>query len=203
MSGSDFVTEPFCEICGDPIEGLVEHVFHCSFCRRRRPPFDLARSAVRYRGSMRELLQAFKYGAATHLSVDLTGMLGACVDAHYSGIDFDAVTFVPLYPRRERDRTYNQARLLARGLARRLGVSVGEGCLCRIRATATQTALSAAERRSNVSGAFLARNSDWLDGRCMLLVDDVMTTGATVAECARVLREAGAAAVYVVTVARG
>jgi ComF family protein len=202
-SSFDFINKAYCKLCGDPIEGVVEHEFLCSSCQDRRPRFRLARSAVRYRGPIRRALWAFKYEGATCLERDLTALLAACVRTHCPDVGFDAVVFVPLHPKRERERTYNQSRLLAAGLARELKVPFWGGSLKRVRPTMTQTDLSAAQRRANVRGAFEACELQWLDGRTLLLVDDVMTTGATVSECARVLSKAGAAGVYVFTVARG
>jgi ComF family protein len=169
----------------------------------RAPAFDLARSAIRFRGAAPELLHRFKYGHATHLAADLAGLLDACARAHYADERFDAVTFVPLHPVKERERTYNQARLLAERLARRRRLLLAPGVLERTRATGTQTRLTMRERARNVAGAFAAVCPAWTRGRAFLLVDDVMTTGATVNEAARVLKSAGARRVCVVTVARG
>lgn len=198
----DIITDTFCERCGDPVDGMIEQSFQCSSCNRRRPHFERARSAARYRGPLKNALHEFKYNCAPGLRGDFVPLLEACVRTHFAQCSLDAVTFVPLFPRRERERTYNQARLLAGDLAGRLGLPAAD-CLCRVRPTPTQTDLTAAQRRRNVRGAFEARNPRWVEGRSLLLVDDVMTTGATVDQCAKVLMEAGAARVYVVTVARG
>ena len=194
---------PFCRICGDPVDGMVEHAFVCGWCEKNSPAFDLARSAARYRGVLKDLVHKLKYGAATYVEKDLAMLLCACAQTHFPCDAIDAVTFVPLHPTRERDRTYNQSHLLARGLARRLRKPLADRCLIRTRATATQTELTAHERTMNMKGAFAARNPAWLEGRTLLLVDDVMTTGATVNECAKALKDGGAARVFVVTVARG
>ena len=203
LSSLDLVTAPFCSLCGDPVDGLVEHSYRCSWCRRRTPAFDRARSAVRHHGGFRRALHAFKYQRAVWLRVDFLRFMEACVVTHFQDVDPDAVAYVPLYPSRERHRTYNQAGTLARGLSRRIRVPLAAGLLRRVRATASQTDLSAAERRRNVRDAFEAVRPGWIQGRTFLLVDDVMTTGATVNECSRVLKTAGAAGVYVVTLARG
>jgi len=198
------ISRPYCSRCGDPAEGVIDHQYVCTLCRRFDPPFDLARSAVRYRGIIRRILHGFKYGEDVCMTNDLVNMLDACAKAHFSRLRFDAVMGVPLHARRERERTYNQSRLLAGGLARRLRVPMATTrCIVRRRETASQTGLNADGRRANVRGAFSVRDADWLQGRTILLVDDVMTTGATVAECAGTIKDAGAAAVYVVTVARG
>lgn len=205
LIGLEPVVAPFCDRCGDPVDGLVEHAYQCSFCRRRgEKGFTRARSAVRFRGPVREVMHAFKYGAQMHLAEDLTRLLATCVRVHYEGVRLDAVMGVPLFPGRQRRRTYNQAALLARRLARHLGLehAPGDG-LVRVRDTQTQTGLTAVQRGQNVHDAFAVAQPGWVRGRTLLLVDDVMTTGATVASASQALREAGAAAVYVVTVARG
>ena len=199
----EIIQEPFCTVCGDPAEGMVEHKYTCSLCRRDRRYFDRARSAVRFRGVVKDIMHEFKYNKATYLARDLIPFLRACIETHYSDVDFDAVAFVPLYPKKERDRTYNQAHLLAIGAAKYAGLPLLRSVLHRARDTKTQTDLSTRERKKNVHSAFEAYDKRWIEGRRFLLVDDVMTTGATVNEVSRVLKKAGAAGVYVATVARG
>ena len=183
---------------------MIRDNYICGFCKKYSPPFDLARSAVRYRGPIRQAVQAFKYNREVRLAKDLGRLLLACVRVNYQRIRSDAVAYVPLYGKRERNRTYNQSRLLAAALARDLKLPLASmHCVKRVRETGTQTGLNARERRDNVQGAFEVSGQSWIEGRTLLLVDDVMTTGATVSECAGTLQDAGAAAVYVVTVARG
>ena len=203
LADAVYVKDPFCSRCGDPVEGAVYHAFECSWCRRNQPAFVAARSAVRFRGAMKEVLHRFKYGKACHLSGDLSHLLAGCVNAHFSDIRFDGVAYVPLYPRKARERSYNQARLLAVDMARKLSLPILHRSLKLTRMTETQTHLNAEERKANVRGAFEVVMPAWIEGRRLLLVDDVMTTGATVGECARVLMAAGALSVHVVTVARG
>lgn len=203
MAGLAFLQMPFCRVCGDPVEGMVEHDFSCSWCIKRPPFFELARSVARFRGGLRSCLHAFKYGSDTCLSKDFSRLLLACVNTQYEDVRFDAVVGVPLHPTKERDRSYNQAGLLASDLAKRLSIESFPGCLERVRRTRTQTSLTASERRANVRNAFVVKAASWVEGRRILLVDDVMTTGATVNESSRVLKKAGAASVHVVTVARG
>ncbi len=199
-----WVRPPFCELCGDPFHGLVPQPAVCPRCAARLPAFDRARSAARFQGVLREAVHAFKYGGATWLAADLIRLAQPVFDEYFALANLDIVTYVPLFPARERERGYNQARLLARGLAAtRPGLAL-RACLRRIRPTPSQTRLTATERHANVRAAFAARTRRGaINGRRILLVDDVMTTGATVNECARVLKEAGAALVGVLTVGRG
>lgn len=197
------VEPPFCSCCGDPVAGDVQHNYTCFACSRRTPAFDFARSAVRYEGGVGEALRALKYDEAVWLADDLAALLEACVRAEYSRIGFDLVAPVPLWPARRRERGFNQSALLAAALARRLGLPCREKSARRIRSTSTQTGLTAPQRTANVFRAFRPGFFAGLKGRRILLVDDVMTTGATVDACASALKEGGAQAVYAVTVARG
>lgn len=192
-----------CACCGDPVDGAPGVAFRCSWCQREEPAFDLARSAVRYRGPVCEAIQQMKYGAGLHVVSVWIPWLVACVRTHYPDRRFDAVTFVPMSPRRERERSYNQARLLADGLARELDLPVEDSALRRVRDTGTQTRLTMKDRRENVRGAFGVPQPERVRYRRFLLVDDVITTGATVNACAQALKDADAASVHVVSVARG
>lgn len=197
------IEPPFCSRCGDPVEGEITRDYICSFCVDRAPAFDRARSAIRFRGAVKEVLHRFKYSHATYLDTDLATLLHACVLTHYSHERFDAVTFVPLHPAKERSRTYNQARLLAGRLAGMMNIPLARGCLVRTRETGSQTHLGMKDRARNMAGAFEPRCQEWIEGRSFLVVDDIMTTGATVNEISRTLKAAGASKVCVVTVARG
>jgi ComF family protein len=171
----------------------------CGACMVDPPVFDWARSAAIYSGAVREAIHAFKFNGKTALARPLAAlMLEGCA----AGLpaDVTAVVPVPLARARERERGYNQAALLAERITDGRGVPLQARWLARLRDTPAQSDLTAAERRANVRHAFGA--SPAVRGEHVVLVDDVLTTGATVAECARVLRAAGAAAVGVLTVAR-
>ena len=195
--------ESLCERCGAHAEGRVGHAFECGVCREVRPHFDRARSAGRFRGTLREMIHGFKYGKALWLCQDLTDFLAGCLTAHFDPVSVDVVVPVPLHPVRERERSYNQAALLARALAERIGRRYDDRALRRMRHTETQTHLDAVRRRLNMRGAFEVVRPAWVTQRCVLLVDDVMTTGATLDACAHALKRAGARTVWALTVARG
>jgi len=199
----DLHTQAHCSVCGHPAEGRVAHAFVCGACTAAPPAFDRARSAGRFTGVLREQVHQFKYSNALWLKNDLADLLQGCLGAHFAPEAVDVVLPVPLHPARQRERSYNQAGMLARELAQRIDRRFDDRSLVRTRQTETQTHLDAAHRRSNILGAFEVRRPEWVAHRCVLLVDDVMTTGATLAECARVLKKAGARTVWAVTVARG
>lgn len=197
------VRAPYCKLCGDPVEGRVDHEYVCYNCSSTAVYFDCARSAARYERVLRRALQDFKYRGALWLRDDLVSLLEACFHAQYAAADMDVVCYVPIHPLKQRQRGYNQAYSLARGLARRLALPLLTRCLVRVRATPTQTHLTARQRAINVKGAFGVLRGGKVRGLRCLLVDDVMTTGATVNACSQALKEAGASTVNVLTVARG
>ncbi|HEY8241573.1 MAG TPA: ComF family protein [Kiritimatiellia bacterium] len=202
-AGISMIAPPLCAICGDAAAGRIDDEFICHVCAEERPHFDFARSAARYDSTLRTMIQDFKYHKALWFRDELAGLLRACVDVHYTPDRIDVVAAVPLYHARQRERGYNQAAVLASALARRLRKPVLRRALVRVRPTATQTRLTAGDRLPNVKDAFEARRSSRVEGKNILLVDDVMTTGATLSECARALKVAGARSVYAVTLARG
>jgi ComF family protein len=199
---------PRCHICGaappraaprGAARGPGSPARPCATCAADPPPYDYARSAAIFEGALREALHAFKFSGKRALARPL-GDLAAehCVATLAEAIE--AVVPVPLARERERERGFNQAELLAQRVARRLGVPARPRWLARVRATRPQSDLAASERRANVRGAF--RASPEVPGRHVLVVDDVLTTGATLGECARALRAGGARRVGVLTVAR-
>jgi ComF family protein len=187
---------PLCPVCGIPV---VSATGACIGCGESRPAFDYARAAASYGGAVRDAIHALKFGGRRSLARPLGDLVGEhCGDALTERPD--ALVAVPLARPRERARGFNQAALLAERLGERLGIRTRARWLVRARATMPQTDLTAAERRANVAGAFLAAPA--VAGRHVVVVDDVITTGATVGECARVLRAAGARRVGVLAVAR-
>ncbi|HTL70699.1 MAG TPA: phosphoribosyltransferase family protein [Candidatus Eisenbacteria bacterium] len=153
---------------------------------------------------MREALQRFKFQGRKALNGFLSGALTRFAETHLDAREnFDCVAAVPLEPGRRRERGFNQSELLARGVARRFGVPDVSARLARRGGAAAQSTLGKALRRENVSGRFRALDPAAFAGRRVLLVDDILTTGETASECARVLKESGAASVTVLACARG
>ncbi|HEV8474674.1 MAG TPA: ComF family protein [Methylomirabilota bacterium] len=177
---------------------LVDVGQHCGACSAAPPAFRWARAAAVYAGPLREALQRLKFGGRAALARPLAALvLEQCAGAVPAGA---VLVPVPLARARERERGFNQAALIAERVARGLGARLAPRWLARTRATAPQTDLDAAARRANVRGAFIA--SPAAAGADVVLVDDVLTTGATAGECARALLAAGAQSVGVLTVAR-
>jgi ComF family protein len=160
--------------------------------------FDAAYSWGAYDGRLRELIHLFKYAGVRPLGKVLGEWIALAMPRQER---FDRIVPVPLHWRRRWRRGFNQSELLARSVARRYGLRVSN-VLRRVRATATQAGLSHSARRANVDAAFRVRQGASLEGQRVLLVDDVMTTGATASACARALKQAGARYVAVLTLAR-
>lgn len=194
---------PRCAVCSQPFGGVIEAGFRCMNCGDRDLHFEFATSAYRSRGVVRDLVHRFKYGRQMHLRHLLGRMLAEGFrEARVRALEIDGLVPVPLHAAREREREFNQASLLAAVASDRLALPVSD-CLRRIRYTVTQTHFHRDERFENLEGAFKLRPGTAVAGRNLALVDDVLTTGSTADACARVLKEAGASAVVVITVARG
>jgi len=194
---------PACERCGLPFLTLrpaFAPAGLCGGCAQERPAWDWACAAAEYEGAARDALHAFKFHGKRALARPLAALLLEQWGPALAAAGLDALVPVPLGRARERERGFNQAALVAERLAGTLGVPLRPRWLVRARATQPQSDLGAAERRANVRGAFAADTA--VAGRHVVIVDDVLTTGATAAECARMLRAAGAARVGVLTVAR-
>lgn len=155
------------------------------------------------RGIVRDLIHRFKYGGEVWVGALLADFLTQGLrDPRLKGRSFDAVVPVPLHPLRRREREFNQAEVLSRELARKNNLAFCEA-LERLRYTVTQTHFDRRRRMQNLRGAFGLRRNASVQGKDLLLVDDVLTTGSTLDECARVLLTAGARSVRALTVARG
>jgi ComF family protein len=197
-----FVSPPVCERCGSPFEIAVDAGQVCGACIARPPAYDRARAALIYGDVSRDLVLALKYqGRRDGLGLLARWMSNAGPDLL---ADADLIIPVPLHYFRLVRRGFNQSVWLAAELSRSSGAPMAVDALKRVRATPIQGGLSAEGRRRNVQGAFRLRASrkKLVAGRKILLVDDVLTTGATAEACSRVLRRAGARCVDVLTLAR-
>jgi len=197
-----FIEAPACDGCGTPFDYDLGPGARCQACLDRPPAFDHARAACLYDEHARDLILKLKHADRT----DLAGVFARWLARAAADLlpDIDAVTPVPMPRWRLLRRRYNQAAEIARPLARGAGIAYFPDALVRRRAGPTQAGKSGAERRLNVAGAFEVSRA-WrarVKGRRILLVDDVLTTGATAEGCANALKAAGAARVDVAVIAR-
>lgn len=199
---ANFITDPQCTICGYPFAYDMGEEAICGACAAAPPAYDRARAAMVYNDRSRELILAFKHGDRTDRAPALGRWLiqaGAELLANA-----EIVVPVPLHWTRSFTRRFNQSALLAKVVARYADIAFSPEILTRHRRTPSQGRLNAGARQRNVQGAFAVppRYRDSLKGKRVLLIDDVLTTGATVSACAGALRRAGAVGVDVLTVAR-
>ncbi len=198
VRGLKRIEKPFCLRCGDP---FPEHwrVQICPDCRTRRRPITRIRSVFAYEGLVRQMIRDAKYGRKARPLRYFGEELFLFSQAELTA-PIDAIVPVPLHRMREWERTFNQAELLSREVSRLKGLPLWQP-LRKIRPTPPQSLLSGAARRANLTGSF-RYTGNVSTPKSVLLVDDVVTTGATLEECARVLRSAGVRRVYALTVAR-
>lgn len=193
---------PHCTRCGIRFQGAVSGEVLCPTCSEHPPHFDAARSAILYRGEARNLIHLFKYNQQLWMLTDFWDILEACARTCFNIHDFDAIIPVPLHSAKLLLRHFNQSELLSHGLAKRLSIPHSPNLLKRNRDTPTQTLLGIEGRRNNVRSAFEVPHPDLIRGRTILLIDDVMTTGATLSELSAILKDAGAWRVFCLTLAR-
>lgn len=187
---------PFCPRCSRPERTGAR----CYDCQRASPALAAVRAACAYGGLVGLAVRRLKYSRERYLVDPLAALLEECLTARPLAVD--ALVPVPLDQARSRDRGYNQAALLAAPVAAALGVPIAPSWLRRSRPTRPQVGLNARERRANVRGAFECPVPEAVAGRRVLVVDDVMTTGATLEACAEALMTAGASGVWGLVVAR-
>ena len=201
-AGIQFAAPPWCDCCGLPFDLPAAPGAVCAACTQNPPPYDRARAVFAYDDATRDLILRFKHADHTLVGRPFARwMVRAGADLWPTA---DLLVPVPLHRRRLIARRYNQAAILALGIACETGIPALPDLLCRVRATPSQGGLSVADRRANVRDAFAVRpkHSAALAGRTVVLVDDVLTTGATVEALSDVLLDAGASGVSVVTLAR-
>ncbi len=201
----DFFYPPRCAFCRALLRTRTG-LWVCPSCLEKLPRLtrdeqrrdvshtELVLAPLRYEGVVRESLLRYKFGGLTAYAAVYAEFLAKCIDEN--GISCDSITWVPLSRRRLRQRGYDQARLIAEELAKRLGLPC-ECLLVKRRHTRPQSGISDREKRkANAAGAYAVLNAERVEGKRVLLVDDIVTTGATLASCAGVLADAGCTAVF-------
>ena len=200
------LAEPVCSHCGRPIvsatvaEGISAPL--CHFCRGYEYCFDFARSFGAYTREMARAILLLKYASVAPLGIWFARRLADVIGREPGLFEADAVVPVPLDPGRLRERGYNQAELIAKPLARLIGIPFKSYLLVRTRPRPNQLRLTRRERWETVRGAYATHKTAQVDKLRLLLVDDVLTTGATLDACSKALKGAGAARVVGLTVAR-
>lgn len=201
----------FCSVCGEALASplFVERADAlCGLCQRAHPLFERAVAYGSYEGGLKDLIHLLKFEQVRPAAGVLGRMLAEAIAKFGSSLPEGtiAVVPVPLHARKQAQRGFNQAELIAKAALKQLAMperfKLCTDVLVRRRETGSQIGLTRHQRRENVRGAFAVNDPTRIAGQNVVLVDDVLTTGTTVSECARVLRRAGAANVWVVTAAR-
>jgi len=196
------ILEPMCRRCGNA--SVERSSDGCGLCRKMKPAFDCARAATFYRGPGELLVRELKYSEHHELAPVMARLMFVCWQRLLPFESLDLVVPVPLHPVRLRERGFNQAEMIAAPLAELFQKPMVTDAVVRVRPTQSQTLLTFKERLDNVKGAFepLAGAEDGMRDKCVALIDDVCTTGATGSACAAALKKAGAARVVLFTFAR-
>lgn len=195
---------PFCKKCGRSLYGAAQPVDTCCECYSRRFYYERSWSCLLYEGVAKEALHLLKYSKKLSFGEIFCRLsLGFMRDNPEIMSEMDAVIAVPLHGSKLREREFNQAHILAAAAVKEFGLKDLSRCLSRTYPTKPQSKLDKSERLTNVRDTFKAGESFLLNDRSILLTDDLFTTGATLNECARVLKEAGAKKIHCLTFARG
>ncbi|KPF77819.1 hypothetical protein IP88_05440 [alpha proteobacterium AAP81b] len=197
-----FITAPQCARCGDPFDHDLGAGALCGACLAALPRYDSARAALVYGGPARDVILGLKHGDRQHLARLMARAMARAAGPMLEAAAAPLLVPVPLHWTRLVRRGANQAALIAAALRRQTGAELALFALIRARATPASRGLGRAARARNVRGVFRVADKARVTGRRVILVDDVLTTGATAEACARVLRRAGAAEVHVLTFAR-
>jgi ComF family protein len=206
----DMVLPPVCYVCGRSCSSKYGICDLCLNKIRFCAEYDLKNSHIErswscsyYKDTIKECIHLFKYKGYIGLIDIFRDTMVAFVKKHRIDKDIDLIVPVPLYPAKKRERTYNHAEILARSLSKAFAIPIDAKNLKKIRWTQSQSELGREKRLKNVRGSFLVVDKSAFSGKNVLLVDDVYTTGTTINECAKMLREAKASKVFSLTLARG
>ncbi|MGD1020187.1 MAG: ComF family protein [Verrucomicrobiia bacterium] len=204
VSSAKLIEPPFCRQCALPFPGTVtDDTFVCGYCQGKRFHFSRTVCACRAQGVVRDCILRFKYNREMYFGRHLVDWLSGAAQRWIDWREVDGIVPVPLHPRKQRQREFNQAEYLAAGVSRAFAVPVLNGKVRRVKDTGTQTKLDAEARARNLRGAFAVRDDKVFAGKRLVLLDDVFTTGATMDSCAKTLRGVGAKDVIALAVARG
>jgi ComF family protein len=193
---------PKCSICGRPFPAGTRPDHWCEPCLRKPPFYEALGAPYAYEGTVANVILRFKYGGMARAAAVLGPLLADFAVGWLKDAPEGVVMPVPLHTKRLKQRGYNQSLMLARYVAARLSAELDYGSLKRLKHTPPQAGLNREERRKNMKGAFFLERPQTVEGRTILLVDDVATTGETLNECARILKKAGSTGVLCLVLAR-
>jgi ComF family protein len=202
LSKVPFIGPPLCTCCGLRFTGTGGENHLCGDCISKKPFFSIARALGTYDTILLDTIHLFKYSGRIIIGERIGEVMAEHRYDSLSILDFSLIIPVPLHPKKLRERGFNQSLVLGRQIAKKFSIPLDFGTLKRSIDTKPQVNLGKSERIKNVRGAFMVQEKERIKGKKVLLVDDVYTTGSTVNECARVLREAKASDVAVLTLAR-
>lgn len=198
LNNAKFIGENCCQKCGKVL--VLGYADLCSDCRIIKHHFDKAFSVVEYRDEVKSALIRYKFFGQKKV----LNTLASLALSKLGEIDsVDLIIPVPLHKDKMRQRGFNQSEEIAGFIAKETGIQLNKTCLFRVKNTKSQSTLSRQERLKNLKNAFKGFNINQINGKKLLLIDDIYTTGSTVSECARELKKAGAKKVYVLTIASG
>lgn len=195
------IGDNFCRKCGKSLQIVTDYCVDC--LGNDTLYYESIKAAGMYYGVLRETIHSFKYQRRSCLGTDLGDFMLSSFQQHFSLNSLDKLVPVPLHKKQYRHRQYNQSEILARNLSKAIGIPVAADTLARIRETRPQFTLNKQERAENIRNSFQVKNGAWLPGAKVLVIDDICTTGSTINECARVLKQSGAEEVYGLVLAHG
>ncbi len=193
---------PLCNKCGFPLKGVSAKNGSCSKCRNKLYYFDRALSVSEYSGITKKCIQLLKYKRKLKIGKNLSRIMLEFLKAHFNIASIDLITAVPLHKTKLKERGFNQSELFADFIRLNLNLPASFNNLRRVRNTLSQYQLSLEKRQLNIKDAFDCNDKSFFKNKSVLIVDDIFTTGATLNECSRVLKNAGAKKVYTLTMAR-
>ena len=201
LSEIHWIGPPICSVCGRPFVSMEGESHLCGDCITKKKYFTMARALGSYEGSLQKAIHRWKYQGKTYFNPLFGEWMTEGLRRYWDPHLFDLLLPVPLHIQRLRERGFNQTLLLVKELSLRTGIPYRRRLLQKKRATVPQVNLDGIEREKEVKGSFYVRKEKDLEGKSILLVDDVYTTGATVNECSKVLLRGGAKRVDVLTLA--
>jgi ComF family protein len=191
--------DKFCLKCGSPCKSMADYCLHCQNHDRS---FEFARAPFVYADKVANAIQEYKYNNKRYLSKPFAKIIKTELDKMLEkGIKIDFITYVPLFKTRQKKRGFNQSELMAKELSKLTKIPLSRNNLCRVKDTITQTSLTFKERQENLDKAFIVKDKTEFKNKNILLIDDVLTTGATAEHCSKALKKAKASSIYVLTLA--